>query len=606
MAATVTANLTDITNGEAADDANWTGEDGNSTEVFRQGAASQAWIVAKNGNETASFDAYSNNSNTAYDLSGTGTHLYVTLKCDIAPYIDYVHIGLQSDTAHGSSTSGTTYWTVVDNTTNVEWYGEWYTFVLDVNSSTTFSTTGTLDLAAITDVHINIDNSNSGNIRSIENSYIDGIRFGTGLTITGTTWDWADVAAIDANTSNKYDIIQQVGPGVFRVQGQLKVGNGATTTTPSSSNETLYFVDPATAGAAGGALGKLASGFYDFTVQGSGCTADFNNLSLLASTSTPFTVDASDTNLPASSVDWNGGTIIGSGTFDCKANQSYKAMSFVGCGQIDPSTSTFENNTISNYTGSEGGALLWPGGTTVKNCTFDNNQKSIEITQTANQTYDNLQFLNEDNTTKQSTHLNNGGTSIDISKNNGSNPLYYTATGGGTVSFIGSSVTVKVKCITESGTNIQSARVFLATSAAGSLPYDVTVTISNSGTTATVTHTAHGLSTGDKVVIYGADRNDNLGTKTITVTTANAYTFTTTGSHSGADTGTTIKSSFVYLEGLTDVNGEISMSRVLPADQNASGRARKSSGSPYYKNSPLTSSISSSGNTTLTAVMIED
>ena len=59
MAASVTPNLTDVTLGESTDDTYWTGEDGYSTEVFRQGSSAQAWIVAKNGNETASFDCFS-------------------------------------------------------------------------------------------------------------------------------------------------------------------------------------------------------------------------------------------------------------------------------------------------------------------------------------------------------------------------------------------------------------------------------------------------------------------------------------------------------------------------------------------------------------------
>ena len=39
MAVTVTALLTDVTLGEVADDTYWTGSDGNSQEIFRQGNA---------------------------------------------------------------------------------------------------------------------------------------------------------------------------------------------------------------------------------------------------------------------------------------------------------------------------------------------------------------------------------------------------------------------------------------------------------------------------------------------------------------------------------------------------------------------------------------
>lgn len=439
MAATVTANLTDVTLGESADSGDWSGTDGASTEVFRQGSASEAWLVSKNSSETGVFDGYANNGNATFDLSATGTHLYVTVKCDIAPYIDYLRFALTSATADGAATSGTNWWTIVDNTTNINWYGEWRTFVLDVNStSTDADSSGTLDLSAVSDFHINVDNSNSGNIRSIENTYIDGIRFGTGLTITGTAWDWADVAAIDQSSTNYYDIIRQVGPGMFLVQGQLAVGNGATTTTLSSSGEVLGFNDVSTAGAAGGRIGYTASGFYKLIFQGSGCTATLTNTSIFASSNAPFILDADDTNLPTDGVVWSGGVVSFAGSVLLEDGSDYQGITFASCGQIDPAASTFEFNTITGYTGSEGGALLWPGGTTVANCTFTNNLKSIEITQTTDQTYDNLQFPDEDNSTKQSTHLNNGGTSINVNKNNGSNPQYYTATGGGTVTFVAS------------------------------------------------------------------------------------------------------------------------------------------------------------------------
>ena len=51
MTVTVTANLTDITLGESADSGDWTGTDGTNTENFRQGAASEGWLVGKSTND---------------------------------------------------------------------------------------------------------------------------------------------------------------------------------------------------------------------------------------------------------------------------------------------------------------------------------------------------------------------------------------------------------------------------------------------------------------------------------------------------------------------------------------------------------------------------
>lgn len=589
MAVTVTANLTDVTLGESTDDSYWTGEDGYSTEVYRQGNSAQAWVVSKNASETASFDCYSKSG--LVDMSGSGVHLYITVRCDIAPFIDYLRVALQSDTAHGSSSSGTYWWTIVDNTSNIEWYGEWKTFVLDVNnSSTDADSSGTLDLSGVTDVKVNVDNSNSGNIRSIENTYIDCIRFGTGLTLTGTAWDFDDVAAIDASNTYKYDVVRKVGPGIFEVNGTITIGNGATTTTPSISNQTLFFPDKSTAGEAGGPLGKIASTFYNLVIDGTATVCDFNNFSLIASSTYPFYLDADYASLPSNSIDWDGGVVVEASAVDFDDTQSIIGVSFVDCGQIDPTTCEFENNTISGYSGTDG-ALLWPGGTTVNNCQFTSNDRAVEITQASNQTFDALFF--DSNT--YDVHLNNGGTNINVSKNNSSDPTSYVATGGGTVTFVGASVTtqVTVKDLSDSS-NIENARVLVWVTDGTNFPYQASVSITGSGTTATVTHTSHGLSTGDNIIISGVTNDDAYnGAFQITVTGTNTYTYDTTYTISSSPATGTPVATFAFLNGLTNSSGVVSDNRVVASDQPIAGRVRKSSSSPYYEQGTVTGTVDS-------------
>lgn len=601
MAASITPNLTDITLGEAADDGYWSGENGTSTEVFRQGSGAQAWIVSKNSSETAIFDAFSKSG--LLNMSGTGVHLYITVRCDIAPFIDYLRVALQSDTNHGSSSNGTYWWTLVDNTANIEWYGEWKTFILDVNSSfTDADSTGTLDLAGVTDVHINVDNSNSGNIRSIENTYIDCVRFGTGLTITGTAWDWEDIASIDSGGNYKWDIIRKVGPGVFELNGQIQVGNGATTTTPSISNQTLFFKDPSTAGEASGPLGKLASGFYKVVITGSGCTVAFNNMSIISSSNYPFVLDADDVNLPSNSVDWNGGVIVEADSVLLKSSQSYQGLSFVNCGQLDPDTSTFEGNTISGYDGSYG-ALLWPGGTSVNNCNFNNNTRAIEVTQAANQTYDALFFSGND----YDTHLNNGGTDIDISKNNGSDATSYIATGGGTITYVGPSVytTITVRDLS-TGSVIQGALVLVKVTDGSNFPYQASISIIGSGTTATVTHNSHGLSTDDYIIIAGANEDVYNGVYAITVSDENTYTYTTNETIGSSPATGTVTATFAFIATTTDEYGEVQDQRVVSVDQSISGWARKSSSSPYYQQGAISGTVDNASGFSATILLARD
>lgn len=588
MAVTITPNLTDITLGEAADDAYWLGEDGYSTEVFRQGNSAQAWVVSKNASETANFDVFSKSG--LVDMSGTGVHLYVTVRCDIAPFFDYLRFALQSDTAHGSGSSGTTWWTVVDNTTNIEWFGEWKTFILDVNSTATDAdSSGTLDLTKITDFKVNVDNSNSGNIRSIENTYIDCVRFGTGLTLTGTAWDFDDVATIDTSNTYKWDVIRKVGPGIFEVNGSLTIGSGSTTTTPSVSNQTLFFVDKSTAGELGGPLGKIASTFYKFILDGTATTCDFNNFSLIASPTYPFYLDADYASLPSGSIDWDGGLVIQASAADFDDTQSIMGVSFVDCGQVNPSSSEFENNTIAGYSGTDG-ALLWPGGTTVNNCSFGGNSRAIEITQASNQTFNALLFPSN----TYDVHLNNGGTDIDVSKNNGSDPTNYIATGGGVVTFVGASVETLVTVYDlDTGDEVEGARVLVYVTSGVNFPYLASVSITGSGTTATVTHASHGLSTDDNVIIRGANEDIYNGAYPITVTGTNTYTYTTNGTIGTSPATGTITATFAFLNGTTDVNGEITDSRLVGADQPIAGWARKSSATPFFQQGVISGIVDS-------------
>lgn len=62
--------------------------------------------------------------------------------------------------------------------------------------------------------------------------------------------------------------------------------------------------------------------------------------------------------------------------------------------------------------------------------------------------------------------------------------------------------------------------------------------LTSASTTATVTHAAHGLDTGDSITIYGATQPEYNGTYTITVTGVNTFTYTFAGSGTTPATGT--------------------------------------------------------------------
>ena len=113
------------------------------------------------------------------------------------------------------------------------------------------------------------------------------------------------------------------------------------------------------------------------------------------------------------------------------------------------------------------------------------------------------------------------------------------------------------------------------------------------------------MSTGDKVEILGASLQQNNGVFSITVTDTNTYTYTMASDPGSSPTGT-IKATYAALSGLTDSNGEITMSKSFNNNQPITGRVRKSSSSPYYISSNFVGTIDKSSGFAITIQLISD
>ena len=175
---------------------------------------------------------------------------------------------------------------------------------------------------------------------------------------------------------------------------------------------------------------------------------------------------------------------------------------------------------------------------------------------------------------------------------------------GGTVTIVNSvPVVITVKDVSTGGV-IEGARVLLTSDTGGSLPYQASVTITRASTTATVTHTGHGYSTGQKVLISGASQYEYTGVKTITVTGTNTYTFSVSGSPATPATGT-ITSTTVLAEDLTDVSGQLTTELRYSSDQPVGGRVRRGTDTPFYRTQRISSTITAAG-LNLTILMVKD
>ena len=175
------------------------------------------------------------------------------------------------------------------------------------------------------------------------------------------------------------------------------------------------------------------------------------------------------------------------------------------------------------------------------------------------------------------------------------------------VTIVADPVTTLVNVKDNLGVNLQNARVFLETSDnSGDLPFADVVTITRSGATATVSHTAHNIPTGTKVVIRGATDPLYNGVFVISNVAPGDYDYTMNGTPAASPAVGTITASGVHIEGLTDASGNIQDQRTSTNNQPRKGVARKSTASPVFKSFPLSATCDNANGVTINIQMIID
>ena len=165
-------------------------------------------------------------------------------------------------------------------------------------------------------------------------------------------------------------------------------------------------------------------------------------------------------------------------------------------------------------------------------------------------------------------------------------------------------ITITVKNASDDS-NINGAIVSLVAGSGGNYPYQESVSITRSGSVATVSHTNHGLQTDEYVRILGANQVEYNGIFQITYISADSYSYTVSGTPDTPATGT-ITSTFVLLFGTTSSGVATSIMRYKTLDQPFTGRVRKTSATPLYKQGILSGSVENADyNTTVYLVYDE-
>jgi hypothetical protein len=454
-----------------------------------------------------------------------------------------------------------------------------------------------------------------------DNAFVQSGSIGVGYRITGTSAVFSEISTYE--NTNRYGALRTIA-GILFPLCKIRIGtpSGAGNTTFSDTGFTVTWEGQTLSD---GTTKATATGFYGiFADQGTGTTdITLTNGSLAATSPELFDIDFAGvnsvtcTNLNAdrarivtldSAVSWNGGTIKNSGQVDAGSGADLSG-----------------GTVIQDYTGASGtAALLWnvnldPDGElddiTIDTTNSANTVHGIEFGTSAPLTMTlrrpTMTGFNAADANNDSTfYFRDRGSDVTWTLNvigGSGNFTFRKERAGDTVNIVIDPVTTKVTAEDQSGTLLQNVRVLLETADNGGgsgLPYQDSISITQTSGTATVTHTAHGLASNDYVVIRGATQEGYNRQAQITVTGTNTYTYTVDSGTGSPATGSPV-SSYAAISGLTDVNGEIQSSKTWPASQGLTGWARKSTTSPYFKTSPI-SITDASGGTDLLVLMISD
>lgn len=523
----------------------------------------------------------------------------------------------------GQDTSNLRHWNIAAKGASNGWTGGWKAFVLDPSITTGTEVEGTPATTAIDVFGVWVDTDVSVRADSIFQSMIIAAK---GATVTGspttTGGSLDELAAWCTDYTNRAFPFMEVRGTTYFQKGGLTVGDGSTATTFSATGNNVECEE---------------SSYYTGSVWASSYPSNANHITTTANASLAL-VNVNWAGFTANKLIWNtsagnassmsGGALKLVSSLTVKASDTFSgvvfstndalslgAATYTGCtfnnsGSVTIlATTPFTNNNFGAPSGTT--ALITPSLSNVEGCDFvsGGTGHAIELTATGTFDWDGNTYsgYGADGTTNAVLYNNSGG-AVTVNVNSGDTPTVLNGSGASTT-IVAGAVTVQVTATLKDGTPVETARVYLkASDGTGPFPFEETVTsITRASTTATVTHTAHGLATDDKIVLKGiTDKTeDNYIVKQVTVTGVDAYTYPTTDSGSTNYTGT-IKSTFVALNDVTNASGIASISRVYPTNQPVVGWTRKSSSAPYLQEGVLVGVVNSSTGFSGTAVMLSD
>lgn len=508
----------------------------------------------------------------------------------------------------GSSSGNVNHWNAVGNDFGRYPYGGWQntavdpTYTADGNDGTpagTYRIFGSLP--------------NIGSAVSKGNPHgVDAIRWGRGELIVEfgdlangyVTFD--GIAATNDSQNNRWGLFQEQGI-VYLWKGLMSLGNTTNAVDMRDSNINITADDTP----------RTYAAFNRIAISNASSRVDWTGVSIAAANASQLSrgrfemVDNADINFDTC-------TFTDMDTFIFQSNATVLDTTFRRCNLVTLGGGVYNGCLFARSTvAADASAAIWNTNADVDGKLDDtfwskgtNAHHAIELGPNTPSSitvrgWEVVDF-NASNGQNDSVIYNNSGKAITVNVVGNIGTISYKNGTSASTSIVANPVTFTVHVANTSGTDVSGARVWVpVTSSAGGRPYQASVTITSSGTTATVAHTGHGLATNDYVWISGANEQAYNGTFQITVTGVDAYTYTMATTATSPATGT-ITSTFVVISGTTDVNGVISASYTWSSDQPVSGRVRKASGTPHYKTAPVTGTIDSGAGLTVDVQVITD
>ena len=605
VAVAVTAQNTRLDDAESS--VNWVSVGGGAgggleTDFYFQGSN----CFARKGTTGSRGIGLSDNANS--DLSGAGTYETVMFKyiCTTPGLLDALSVpGMTLEIGSGSTSAqaANRYEYDVQGSDTYPIDKSWLVLPINPNVAAHRSATvGTPNMTVADWYGLTYDQT--GTSKS-PNQAIDAVDIGAGLTLTGgdgasddgTFQDFSD-ADWGSPTTGRFGYVREAD-GVFIVYGNLIIGSTLAAVF-TDSDQTIIFPD-----------GLFASGFSALTgdLQNAATSINLSSVTLIGKGSITgedtrpvmvFTGASGSAELVGCSLQNFAEVVLTSGVTVERGT--------IETPSITQASASITGTTIRTTAASSIAALTDPDFANLSSIAFEQAGAghAFEIDTAGSYNLDNLKFEGYGATASDSAAIDITATTGTVTLNvlnGGDTPTYKTA-GAAVVVSNSKTLTITVR-EADGGAAVENARVFLEADAGGALPSDSPVAITRSGSTATVTHLAHGLQTGDRVAIRGALQDEYNGLKTITVTGVNSYTYTVSGSPTTPATGST-ECTAVVATGTTNALGVFTTGFAFVVVQPVRGWVRKNSASPYLQQAPILDTITTLGLSTTVAMVADE